>query len=310
MTNAAHALWVEKYRPSSTDQYIFHNPTHRDKIQEFIKTKTIPHLLFAGVQGSGKTTIARILIDAVGVDELDVLTINASDERGIDTFRDAVKSFASAMPMGEFKVIHLEEADRLTAHAQDALKSFMEDASEYVRFILTCNRIHMISGPLRSRCQEFILAPSSKDDVVEYAATVLMSEHVKFQLPVLDQFVDASYPDVRKIINALQQYTVGGVLQSYQTSSSTKEYKQQILDCIDAGNWVDARMLACSSVSADQWEDFYRFMYDMLSSTKKFKNRDAWEEGIITIAEHLYKHAMCSDPEINAASMLIKLSKI
>lgn len=311
MQNSAHAIWYIKYRPKTIDNYVFHNPQHKAKVLEMIKNKTIPDLLFAGVQGSGKTTLARILINELEIDEMDFLTINASDERGIDTFREDIKSFATTMPMGAFKVIHLEEADRLTPQAQDALKAYMEDMSEYVRFILTCNRVHMISGPLRSRCQEFILKPSDKDEVLEYLVTVLASEKVKFQLDTLEQYTELSYPDVRKIVNNLQQNTIGGVLSSPTVGTkATSEYKPKMLELIDKGDWTGARELACASIPSEDWEDFYRFLYDQLSSTKKFSSGGPWEEGIILIAEHLYRHTLCADPEINAAALLIKLGQI
>jgi len=311
MQSTAHELWVEKYRPQTIDQYIFHDPVHKSKVLEMIENKTIPHILLAGIQGSGKTTLARILIKAIDVDENDILTINASDERGIDTFRDAVKSFAGAMPMGNFKVIHLEEADRLTPQAQDALKSFMEDASEYVRFILTCNRIHMITGPIRSRCQEFILKPTSKDDSLEYLVTLLASEKVKFKLETLEEYVDIAYPDTRKVVNMLSQYTVGGVLQSYKSNQSvTSDYQPTLLKHLQSGDWESARALIGETVQSEDWDDFFDFLYNNIHTLARFAKRDSWEEAIILINEHAEMHTRVANPQLNATALLIKLSKI
>lgn len=309
-TNAIDPLWVEKYRPKTIDQYIFHDPGQKAAVMRMVRDKTIPQLLFSGVQGSGKTTLAQILIRAMGLDEMDVLTINASDDRGIDAFRSKIKNFAMSMAMGKFKIIHLEEADQLTPDAQSALKRFMEETSEYVRFILTCNHVSKILPPIRSRCQEYFFRGSDANDITEYVLNILVQESVKFDLDLLDKYVANGYPDVRKIVNLIEGNVVDGVLQAPAHTGQTGDYKFKLLDLIEAGKWNDARKLVCATVTADEWENVYRFLYENLFRAAKFTDKDKWEEAIIVIAEHLYKNTIVADPEINAAAMFIRLGQL
>lgn len=306
-----HKLWVEKYRPHTIDQYVFQNPTHAKSVKAMIEDKSIPHLLFAGVRGTGKTTLARILIDAIGVDPMDVYTANASDKRGIEVFRNEIKSFAETAAIGAFKVVYLEEADQLTPDAQKALKSFTEDSSDYLRFIFTTNHANKMIIELRSRCQEFFFKASPPDDIAEYVVTVLAAEKVKFKLDLVDKYVAAGWPDVRKIVNLVQQNTINGVLQEPSLESIAAEYKLQLLDMLSEKKWSDARQLVCGNVAADQWEDFFRFMYENVHKVPTFGNsKEKWEEAIVLIADYLYKHSLVADPEINAAALIIRLSMV
>jgi replication factor C small subunit len=305
-----HPLWVERYRPQTIDQYVFHDVNQETSVMQMIQQKNIPHLLLSGTHGSGKTSLSQILIRTMELDSVDVLTINASDERGIDTFRNTIKSFATTMAMGRFKIIHLEEADMLTPPAQSALKRFMEETSEYVRFILTCNHVNKILPPIRSRCQEFFFKAGNPDDIAEYLITILSSEGISFELDLLDKYIAHGYPDIRKIINNLQQNSVNGVLQIPAVFSDSSDYKFKLLDLIEANKWIDARKLVCASVNSDEWENLYRFLYENISKSPKFATQEAWESAIVTIADHLYKHSVSSDPEINAASMFIQLTNI
>lgn len=275
-----------------------------------IADKSIPQLLLSGVQGSGKTTLAQILIRAMELDDTDVLTLNASDERGIDVFRTTIKNFATSMAMGRFKIVHLEEADQLTPDAQNALKRFMEETSEYVRFILTCNHVNKIIPPIRSRCQEFFFRASDTNDIAEYLIGILAGEHVKFDLDTLDLYLAHGYPDVRKIVNLLQQNSTNGQLQPPTFSGDTGDYKFNLLTLLEAGKWAEARKLVCANVTADEWETVYRFLYENIQKSPVFKVKDKWEEAIVVIAEHLYKHTISSDPEINMAACFIRLGQI
>lgn len=304
-------LWTEKYRPKTIDEYVFHDQQQRAAFLKFIEEKTIPHLLLSGVQGSGKTTIAQVITRAMELDDTDVLVINASDERGIDTFRDTVKNFASSISLGAFKIIHLEEADMLTPPAQAALKRFMEEVHETVRFILTCNHENKIIAPIKSRCQHFHFKAGDKNDIAEYLIGILASERVRFDLSLLDKYIAYGYPDIRKIVNMLQQNSIDGALQPPHVEGSEGDYKFKLIDFIERGKWNDARKMLCTSVSNDEWEDVYRFLYENVNRAPRFANdKDKWEEAILIIAEHLYKHSIVGDPEINAAAMLIRIGQL
>lgn len=272
--------------------------------------KSIPHLLLSGVQGSGKTTLSQILVRELDIDDTDVLVINASDENSVDTIRDKIKGFISTYAMGEFKVVCLEEADYITLAGQGVMRSMMEEYADVARFILTCNYENKIIPAIKSRCQHFRFKAGDKLDITEYAAGVLMSEKVKFDINSLDKFVAIGYPDIRKIVNLLQQHTnEAGVLQ-LPLQDEAGDYKFKLLDCIARDKWLDARLLCCENVVAEEWEEVYRFLYENLEKAPKFTDKNKWESGIVIIADHLYKHGIVADPEINAAAMFIRLTQV
>lgn len=303
--------WVEKYRPSSLDQYIFHDVVQQEKILEFIQTQNIPHLIFSGIQGSGKTTLAQLLIQYLNIDTIDVMTLNASSERGIETFRDKVLGFASTTAMGNFKVLHLEEGDRLTPQAQDALKAFMEERSDDVKVIVTCNNVHQLTGPFRSRCNEFALVPSDKESVIEYILNILVSEEVTFDLETVCEIVEQFYPDVRKIVNVCQQYTINKTLHSAVAGSvSGSDWIVILNELIPKDSWSDIRSALCSSVQPSEWEQVFRHLYENIGNSPTFgSNIQLWEDAIVAIAEYMYKHTLVADPAINAAALFITLNQ-
>lgn len=306
----AHKLWTEKYRPNRIADYLFHDDIQKAAITKMIAEQSIPHLFLHGHQGTGKTTLARILIKEIEVDEMDVLEINASEENSVDIIRDKIKSFVVTSAMGPYKVVLLEEADYITPQGQAIMRNMMEQYSDCVRFILTGNYAHKIIPAIRSRCQEFYFKAPDKDDVTLFVAKILVAEKVKASVELLDKYVTHSYPDVRKIINNLQLNSPNGVLLDPQEGQQNQDYKFTLIDLIEKDKWEEARQLCCNNVSAEEWEELYSFLYTNLDKTPKFKNKQKWEEGIITIAEHLYKHTIVADREINAAAMFIKLGRI
>lgn len=302
--------WYEKYRPKTLDDYIFQDKKHELAFLQMVADGSIPHLLFSGVQGSGKTTLARLLISELGVDPTDVLTINGSDENNVDTVRDKIKNFVTTFAMSGYKIINIDEFDYFSLNGQAILRTLMEDYENNARFILTCNYINRIMEPIRSRCQRYVFKSPDKDDVAEYAAKILVSEKIKFTLPQLDTFIAIGYPDIRAIVNLLEQHSITGQLQTPTVTSDGGDYKFDLLEMMQTDTWVDIRKMVCQNVVGDEWESVYRFLYDNLEKSPKFSHPKKWEEGILVIAEHLYKHSLVADPEINAAAMFIKMEQI
>jgi len=310
MDQNKHALWVERYRPQTLDDYVFHDENQRVAIESMIEDGSIPHLLLSGVQGSGKTTLALIIIKAIGVDKMDVLTLNASDENSVDVMREKIKAFISTYAMGDFKIVHLEEADYVSLAGQAVLRRMMEEFADSARFILTCNYENKIQPAIKSRCQHFRFSKHDVNDVTENVAQILLQEHIKFDLDLLDKYVRVGYPDIRKIINLLQQNSRSGTLMPLTTESESGDYKFKLLGYIETDDWFNARKLACGEVSAEEWESVYRFLYENLDKSPKFATEEKWEAGIVIVADHLYKHSIVADPEINAAAMFIRLTQI
>lgn len=303
------ALWVEKHRPKSIDDYVFQNDSHRKSFLSMIEQKDIPNILLSGVAGSGKTTMARILVSSLGLDASDLLIINASDENNVDTVREKIKNFVTTFGFGDKKIIQLEEADYLTPNSQAVLRILMEDYTDVARFILTCNYENKLIPAIKSRCQTFRFKEMNKNHIAEYIAKILINENITFELDTLDAFIDVGYPDIRKIVNLIQQHSISGVLNTPH-SEKDSDYKFELLELLKVGDWGRIRELLCANVVAEEWEGVYRFLYESLDKCSVFSNKKNWEEGIIIIAEHLEKHTIVADPEINASAMFIRLGQI
>jgi DNA polymerase III delta prime subunit len=301
-------LWVEKYRPQNINEYIFHDELLKKKIISIINSNDLPHILLSGVQGSGKTTLSNIILNELNVNKNDILRINASDETGVDSMRDKIKSFAQTYAHGKFKVVQLEECDYLTHNAQATLRTMMEDYSENCRFIGTCNYENKIIPALKSRMQHFHFKNPNIDDILIKMGEILSNENIYFDIDVLSTYVSIAYPDIRKIINLLQQNSIDGKLQFPNNNESEIDYKFKLLDLIVKKDIRSARKLVASSVSRDEYEDFYRFLY--MNVDKLTKNVDKQESIIVIISNYLYKHSIVADPEINAAACLIEISMV
>lgn len=305
-----HKLWVEKYRPTKLDDYIFQDSALKNFVEKSITNKSIPHLLLTGVQGTGKTTLAHLLLRAIDVYPEDIKVVNASDENSVDLMRDIARNYATTSAVGQFKVVILEEADRLSVDAQGVLKVVMETHADNLRFIFTSNREHKILPALLSRFQHFRFKKSDPNDIAEYVATILTKEKVSFTLDILDQYVSIGYPDIRKIINFVQQNVSNGKLQRPLDSDGTFDFRNNLLDIIEAGDWVMVRKTLCSSITGDEWEEVYRFLYENIHKCPTFAHDKLWDDAIVLIAEYLYRHTICSDPEINFAALAVSLSQL
>lgn len=303
-------LWYKKYRPRSLSEYKFHDPKLKKSVYRFLEEKNIPHLIFSGVQGSGKSALALLLIDQLEIDDTDVLTINGSDENSVDVIRSKIKSFISTFAFGDFKVVHLEEADYISPNGQGALRNMIDDYSDIARFIITCNYENKIIPAIKSRCQHFKFKSGNKDDVTEYVATMLLKEKIKFDLETLDEYVAVGFPDVRKIVNLVQQYSNDGKLVPLSDESVSGDYKFELLEKLSNNDWIGARKVVNQSINDDEWESLFSFLYQNLDKFPKFKSQDKKDMAVIVIADHMNSHVVSSDPEINATSMFIKLSQL
>ena len=256
------------------------------------------------------TTLAQILIRSMELDPSDVLVINASRENTVDVVREKISSFVSTFAMSEFKIVHMEECDYLTLNGQAVMRDIMEKYADHVRFILTCNYVNRIMPALISRCQHFHFKSPDKTEVVDYCFGIMAFERVKFTDTTLVKYITYGYPDIRKIVNSLQQNTIDGELVEPKLEGTSGDWKFQLIDQIEQDKWNDARKLVCTSVDGEEWIELYRFLYENLRRGIKFKDTAKWEEGILTIAKHLYQHSICADSEINAAAMFISLGQL
>jgi replication factor C small subunit len=301
-------LWVEKYRPKTIDGYVFRDNHQREQIQSWIQQKSIPHLLFSGAAGIGKTTLAKILFNELDVNDLDVLEINASRTNSVDDVRDKIINFVQMIPFGDFKVVLLDEADYLSPNAQAALRGVMEEYHTTARFILTCNYPNKIIPALHSRCQGFHI---ERVDVTEFTArmaTILMEENVEFDLDTLDTFVKATYPDLRKCINTVQMNSMDGKLHTPEKGDSGQaDYKLEMVSLFKAGKITEARKLVCGQVRPEEIDEIYRWLYDNVAI---FGEEATQDKAILIIKQGLVDHTLVSDPEINLAATLIRLSHL
>ena len=302
-------LWTEKYRPSDIDGYVFRDEDQRAQVKQWIDTLTIPHLLFSGAPGVGKTTLAKILINQLGIDEYDVLEINASRENSIDTIRDKITGFVATMPFGDFKVVLLDEADYISPNGQAALRGVMETFHASARFILTCNYPNRVIPALHSRCQGFHIERVDHTEFTARIATVLVTEQVEFDLDTLDSYVKATYPDLRKCLNMCQRNSTDLKLTMPNgDEGGAKEWKLDAVNLFKTGKVREARTLMCQSARPEEMEDVFRWMYD---------NLDVWSEdphvqdqAIVAIRQGLVNHSFVADPEINLSATLIELTQL
>lgn len=301
-------LWVETYRPKTLDGYVFRDENQKKQIETWVKDKSIPHLLLSGSAGIGKTTLAKILINELGIEDYDVLEINASRTNGVDEVRDKITNFVSMIPFGPFKVVLLDEADYLSPNAQAALRGVMEEYHATARFILTCNYPNRIIPAIHSRCQGFHVERTDQTEFTARVATILVEENVEFDLDTLDAYVKVAYPDLRKCINLVQQNVNDGKLsEPNKGDSGEADWKFDMVRLFNAGKINEARKLVCGKIRAEEVEDLYRWLYD---NVEIFGDEENQFKAILIIKQGLVDHTLVADTEINLAATMIRLARL
>jgi DNA polymerase III delta prime subunit len=305
---AAKRLWTEEYRPSTLDTYVFQNLQQKDQIQKMIAGGDIPHLLLTGTQGSGKTTLAEILIKELNVDDFDILRINASDKTGVDYIRDTILSFAGTYPIGKFKIVKLEEFDYMSLPAQGMLRAVLEDNSDTCRFICTCNYENKIMPAMKSRMQHMRFKAPIQDDVLMRMFEILTLEGIEFDPEIVDKYVSQAYPDIRKIINNLQLNSTNGKLNAPVGGNDDGDYQFKLLDMIIAGNLRDIRKTVTEQCTAEQITEVYEFLYRNIGKHPKYAaDQGSYEQALCILLDGVYKHSLVAIPHLNFEATCIKL---
>ena len=302
MSEIKNSLWVEKYRPSNLDSYIG-NEHLKSKVKVYLESGDLPHLLLYGRAGTGKTTLAKLLVNNI---DCDYLYINASDENSVEVVREKVKNFASTLGFQTMKVIILDECDYITPNAQAALRNLMETFSKHCRFILTCNYVERIIDPIQSRCQSFQIIPPDRKQVAVHLGNILTKEQVESEIEDIVTIVNGGYPDIRRVINASQRQVVGGKLVIDEGMAIQNDYKNQVLDILKTqdkkNSFKNIRQLLADSKVTD-FSDLFRLLFDTV---------DDWGRGhvaecILILAQYQQSDAVVVDKEINIMAMFIEI---
>ena len=302
MESLKHSLWVEKYRPNKLDNYIG-NDHLKSKVSVYLESGDIPHLLLFGKAGTGKTTLAKLLVNNI---DCDYLYINASDENSVDVVREKVKNFASTLGFKDMKVIILDECDYITPNAQAALRNLMETFSKNCRFILTCNYVERIIDPIQSRCQSFQIVPPDRKQVAQHLANILNNETIQYDVKDIATIVNGGYPDIRRVINGAQRQVVNSQLTIDENTIVQNDYKLEVLEILKTqdkkNSFKNIRQLLADSKVTD-FSDLFRLMFDTV---------DDWGQGhiaesILILSKYQQSDAVVVDKEINVMAMFVEI---
>ena len=298
-------LWTEKYRPKTLEDFVFTDDNTEKKIREWVKNKDFPHLLFYGPAGCGKSSAVGLLIKDIS----DVLRVNCSNDTGIESTRQVIE-YASIPPEdGTFKVVVLEEADRLSGASLDSLKVVLEDYSEWCRFIFTTNNVAKITPPIKSRCQDIEFKKLNEQQFITRIVYILSAEEVKVPEPsIITEYLKAYYPDMRKCIGALEKNSIDGELKPLVLSGYSTDAFEKALEFLKDGNMKNLRTVITTNLSNNDYDNFYRYLYENLD--KYVSDSSKYERCLVKIAEYLYRNAFVADFEINLVACLIEIEQV
>ena len=301
MASLENSLLVEKYRPSELENYVG-NKSIKKSIAQYLDQNDIQNLIFYGPAGTGKTTLAKLIVKNLDCDHL---YINASDERGIETIRDKVQGFASVASFKPLKVIILDEADFLTIQAQASLRNIIETFSRTTRFIMTCNFVERIIDPLQSRCHVLKIVPPTKQDVARHLSWILEQEKIRYEMQDLVPLVNQYYPDLRKCINTIQLSTIDNDLKLDKSILVSSNYIDKVINALSERDLKpNYRFIAIRQIIADaNVDDFDELFKSLYTKASKYL---PGKEGTATILinEHQYKSNFRIDKEINIMSLI------
>lgn len=303
-------LWVDKYHPQTLDEYVWQDLNQRATVERWIAEKAVPHLMFSGVQGTGKTALAKLILRCLKVQPGDVLEINMSKEGNVDTVRNKIGNFTSTWPIDDYKYVLLEEADYMSGNSQGALRHDIVKFSKTVRFIITCNYPHKIIPALHSRLMNFDFAALDRDRFTERAFEVLINEGIDFDPDIAVTYIQQVYPDLRKCINVMQQNSTSGTLlpPPQVVDLGAKDYVLAMAELFKAGKFLEARQLVCAQAQLDDYPDIFKFLYrnlDLWGTTE-----DEQDEALLIIRRGCVNHERIIDPEINLAAMFVELKQL
>ena len=297
------SLWVEAYRPTVLENYVG-NEHLKEKVSGYLESGEIPHLLLFGKAGTGKTTLAKLIVKSL---DCDYMVINASDENNVETVRNKVKGFASSMGFKKYKIIILDEFDYMTPNAQAILRNLMETFSKHCRFILTCNYVEKVIDPIQSRCQTFQIVPPSKKEVAVQISKILESENIDFEPKDLVPIIDSGYPDIRKIINTCQLNSVKGNLKVDTQNLLDNDYKMKVLEILKSSDdkrnrYMNMRQTIIDSKVTD-FTDLFSLLYDKVDEYAPKNTANI----IIALSQGQQQHFQSIDKEIPMAATLIEI---
>ena len=301
MSSKQHTLWVEKYRSQNLSTYVG-NEQIKGTISKYLEQNDIQNFIFYGPAGTGKTTLAKLIVNNLNCD---YLYINASDERGIDTIRDKVQGFSSVVSFKPLKVVILDEADFLTIQAQASLRNIIETFARTTRFILTCNYVERIIDPLQSRCQVLKIVPPSKQDIAYHIIDILKKENVGMGAEDLKLVINQFYPDLRKMLNTLQMGVTGDEVVIDKNILVSSNYKNQVLMELckpTTKSFNNIRQIIADS-SVNDFEELFRFLFD---NVDKYAPTSIGEV-IIHIEEYQYHANFRIDKEINIMALISRI---